>query len=408
MRRIATLAVLVFVAAVAVGAIRPAPAQAASPITIRGAVTDNYKAIWNEDPEVRENRTWLAFDRLEVNGVLYWPTRVPELRDYTTDLAVTGSDGSSAVARVSAGADVVNKPFRNESVGTWGPLLVLKDASTLVDRPVRITITLERNGNVLGSVDVEYRYEDAIYNAPRDSREYNSPGGRFWLGCTPTRLDWQGTSPANNCPEEPNDRYTANGTLCTIVGTAGADVLKGTPSRDVICGLGGNDRLVGGAGDDELDGSDGKDVLEGGAGDDVIHGGAGRDRMSFVSAAAGVVINMTQLPHPAWDGDAAGDANIGWDEVISVEDATGSPFADDIAGRGGVDRLAGAGGNDVIYGYAGADLINGGAGNDKLFGGDGTDSLAGSTGADALNGQASTDTCAGGGQAGDTKLSCER
>ena len=408
MRRIATLAVTVFLALTVLGAVRPAAAQAASPMQLMGAVTDNYKAIWNADPEIRENRTWLAFDRVEVNGVLYWPSTVPEVRDYTTDRTVTGSDGSSAVLKVSAGADVVNKPFRTESNDTFGPLLVLKDTSTLRTAPVRITLTLERNGVVIGSTVVEYRYEDAIYNAPRDSREYNSPGGRFWTGCRPTRLDWQGTYPADTCGDVETGNVTVDGQTCTIVGTAGADTLTGTAGRDVICGLGGNDRLVGSAGNDSLFGGDGNDTLEGGAGDDQVAGGLGTDTMSFATASSGVVVNMAQLPNPAWDGPAAGDANIGWDNVTAVEAATGSNFADALHGSARADRFNGAGGNDAIHGYAGTDLLTGGSGNDRLVGGDGNDTLRGSTGSDALDGANHTDTCAAGGNAGDTKVRCER
>jgi hypothetical protein len=37
---------------------------------------------------------------------------------------------------------------------------------------------------------------------------------------------------------------------CTIVGTAGDDLLGGTPGPDVICGLGGNDTIGGNSGAD--------------------------------------------------------------------------------------------------------------------------------------------------------------
>ncbi len=65
---------------------------------------------------------------------------------------------------------------------------------------------------------------------------------------------------------------------CTIVGTAGDDVLIGSSRDDVLCGLGG---------DDELWGLGGDDVLRGGAGHDTMRGGTGhntlvRDRADFV------------------------------------------------------------------------------------------------------------------------------
>lgn len=74
-------------------------------------------------------------------------------------------------------------------------------------------------------------------------------------------------------PRDPSGRPLR----CTIVGTAGPDVLRGRSRKDVICGLGGDDRLFGSNGNDVLAGGDGNDRLEGGAGDDRIFGGSGLD-----------------------------------------------------------------------------------------------------------------------------------
>jgi uncharacterized repeat protein (TIGR01451 family) len=76
--------------------------------------------------------------------------------------------------------------------------------------------------------------------------------------------------------------------ICTIVGTAKADVLRGTNKKDVICGLAGNDKIYGLGGADRLYGNAGKDKLYGGSGNDLFFtkdswkdtatGGSGRDR----------------------------------------------------------------------------------------------------------------------------------
>jgi hypothetical protein len=58
---------------------------------------------------------------------------------------------------------------------------------------------------------------------------------------------------------------SAKGTSCTIVGTAGRDVLKGTSRKDVICGLGGNDSIRGLGGNDRILGGPGKDTVGGAA-----------------------------------------------------------------------------------------------------------------------------------------------
>jgi Ca2+-binding RTX toxin-like protein len=68
---------------------------------------------------------------------------------------------------------------------------------------------------------------------------------------------------------------------CTIVGTAGNDLLTGTPGRDIICARGGNDTLVGAAGADVLIGGRGADLLRGGRGRDVLYARDGRrDRVN--------------------------------------------------------------------------------------------------------------------------------
>ena len=77
-----------------------------------------------------------------------------------------------------------------------------------------------------------------------------------------------------------SDTETSWQPVCTIYGTAGADVLAGTAGADVICGLGGADRIRGGGGDDLVIGGDGTDLVYGGAGRDRLFGSAGDDAIS--------------------------------------------------------------------------------------------------------------------------------
>ena len=234
-------------------------------------------------------------------------------------------------------------------------------------------------------------------------------------------------TPANNSASR---SVVAEGFACTVIGTPGADTLAApSTSRAVLCGLGGvdtltglsgNDQLYGGDGNDTLNGGAGNDVLTGGPGDDAIDGGThtdgGADRISYADARSSMIVNMGQLH--AWDdGAVAGDAAVGYDAFVSVEGAIGSPFDDQLLGGAASDRLEGVGGADLIYGYGGHDQLDGGVGNDGVFGQAGSDTLrghngddklTGGSGADNLDGQAGIDACAAGGEAGDSKVNCER
>ncbi|MEH2499378.1 Ca2+-binding RTX toxin-like protein [Bradyrhizobium sp. AZCC 1678] len=127
----------------------------------------------------------------------------------------------------------------------------------------------------------------------------------------------------------------------TFVGTAGDDVIVGSAEQDLIQGLGGND------------------VLQGGAGADTLDGGAGSDTASYAGAATGIVASLAQPS--ANTGEAVGDS------YISIENLTGSAFADSLTGDAN---------DNIIDGRAGNDLLVGGAGADTLIGGDGIDTAS--------------------------------
>ena len=90
----------------------------------------------------------------------------------------------------------------------------------------------------------------------------------------------------------PAGATTVAGHKCTIVGTAGDDVLRGTSHHDVICGLGGDDTLIGNGGDDRLIGGKGRDHLRGGNGNDTENGG----REATTSGVDRAVITSTVVP----------------------------------------------------------------------------------------------------------------
>jgi Ca2+-binding RTX toxin-like protein len=227
-----------------------------------------------------------------------------------------------------------------------------------------------------------------------------------------------------------------------------------TVNDDIVYGDDGGDTVTGGSGNDTLFGMDESDTLDGGAGNDVLNGGAGdSDTASYASATAGVTVSLA----------IAGQQNTigaGLDTLVSIENLTGSGFADVLTGDANPNILNGGAGADTMIGGAGENIyvvdnagdvvieavagflatvqtslntyslangpqnngngtlldnltftgtgnfvgtgniqintITGGAGNDTLSGGDAGDTLNGLAGTDILNGDAGADTLNGG------------
>jgi len=141
----------------------------------------------------------------------------------------------------------------------------------------------------------------------------------------------------------------------------------GSLHADTMWGTDGNDYLAGDAGNDSLHGRDGSDLLLGGPGADALDGGPGIDLASYLTAQAGVSLNLTT---GGTAGDAAGDT------YVAVEHVEGSEgFNDIIEGNGEANWLRGHGGDNTLRGMGGDDLLDGAKGHDILEGGDGNDTL---------------------------------
>jgi len=148
-------------------------------------------------------------------------------------------------------------------------------------------------------------------------------------------------------------------TLLSVEGLAGGaynDSLTGNGGDNQFYGVGGNDTLVGAGGNDSLDG---------GAGVDRLDGGDGLDTAEYQTASAGVSASLTA--GKGQSGDALNDL------FVSIENLTGSSYADTLIGDTGANVLSGSYGNDSLNGSQGDDMLIGGAGNDTLVGGSGAD-----------------------------------
>lgn len=169
-----------------------------------------------------------------------------------------------------------------------------------------------------------------------------------------------------------------------VIGGAGNDTISGGNDDNTLTGGLGDDLLIDGGGTDHLYGREGNDTLKSTDivfGNDVFDGGDGLDTFSLDDLD---VKNTIGNPVTI---DLAAQAvlyNGGADTLVSIENATGSNYADVIFGDSGANFLAGRAGNDRIEGNEGADIIRGGTGNDILTGGDGTDDIRGGDGNDTI------------------------
>jgi Ca2+-binding RTX toxin-like protein len=178
-----------------------------------------------------------------------------------------------------------------------------------------------------------------------------------------------------------NDTLTGAAGADTLLGGAGTDTALYAASAEAVTidlllgtGLGGeaegdllsgienltgsayNDTLIGDAANNILIGRAGNDTLEGGDGADVLQGDSGSDTASYRGSTNAVNVNLDA--GTATGGDATGDT------LTSIENLTGSRYADSLVGDAGDNRLDGGAGDDVLTGGVGADELIGGTGID--------------------------------------------
>jgi len=175
-----------------------------------------------------------------------------------------------------------------------------------------------------------------------------------------------------------------------ILGGVQSEVHDGSNEEDFVAAGGGQDTINAAGANDGLHGGSGNDLLIGGAGSDTINGGDGVDTASYGSSAAAVTVNLNTGSFTR--GDAAGDT------LISIENLTGSDFADRLIGDGVANKLAGGTGGDTLAGGGGDDTAEGGVGDDKIFAGSGDmgdDIFAGGAGSDLIASGAGADLVVG-------------
>ncbi|MGJ3247362.1 MAG: spondin domain-containing protein [Elainellaceae cyanobacterium] len=137
-------------------------------------------------------------------------------------------------------------------------------------------------------------------------------------------------------------------------GSAQDDQLFGGGGNNVLTGNDGNDLLSGRGGSDTLEGGLGDDILQGGGGNDITDGGEGTDTADFQDIGANVTANLET-------GEAQYEANGNQiqDQLISIENLTGSTNDDTLIGDDQANVLAGNAGDDTLVGGDGDDILRG-------------------------------------------------
>jgi serralysin len=181
------------------------------------------------------------------------------------------------------------------------------------------------------------------------------------------------------------DYFTASGWVHVDLAIAGPQATGAAEDTDTLIGIeylvGSNgfaDQLRGNDASNRLYGVGGNDILEGRGGNDILDGGMGLDTASYESAPSGVAVDLN-------NGLPQNTLGAGVDSLISIDNLTGSAYADILLGDLQDNALQGLGGNDWLLGGAGNDSIIGGAGDDFLIGGEGDDNLVGSSGTDVVS-----------------------
>ncbi|WP_257263845.1 calcium-binding protein [Endozoicomonas sp. ONNA2] len=214
-----------------------------------------------------------------------------------------------------------------------------------------------------------------------------------------------------------------------LVGNASNNYLEGGGDSDILNGLGGDDELVGGIGNDTLIGGEGNDILNGGDQTDtadyslqvnsgitveLTNGAASvADGYGYTDTLTGIENIIGSQENDTFSGDsknnrfdgqngmdtvhfdrtdittgvtaslADGEASYFFngvssnDELVNIENLTGSDHNDQLSGDDGVNTLSGGSGDDTLNGEGGDDTLSGDAGNDTFLGSSGSDTFDG-------------------------------
>ncbi|UYM18906.1 hypothetical protein NX720_24040 [Endozoicomonas euniceicola] len=126
--------------------------------------------------------------------------------------------------------------------------------------------------------------------------------------------------------------------------------ITGSNYNDLLTDSDSNNELLGGIGDDTFFAKRGSDKFD---------GGVGTDTLDYSNSDYGITANLST----GVGSDTSGDDN---DQILNIENLTGSSKNDTLTGNGDANTLKGGDGDDTLVGGAGGDTLEGGAGSDTV------------------------------------------
>jgi Ca2+-binding RTX toxin-like protein len=358
--------------------------------TTDAAVTANVEATFSEamDPTTISGSTFTLAKQGSSQSVTATVTYDAATKKATLDPDADLDPSATYTAAVKGGTSGVKDPAGNPLAQdkTWSfttaaapPPADTTPPETTIDSGPSGTLSSSSASFTFSSDEAgstfECKLEDAGTFAP-----CTSPKAYDELSNGSHTFEVRATDAAGNSDATSASRtWTVDTTapvVCTITGTANAEIISGTSGNDVICGGGGGDTIMGGGGNDILRGEGGADKLYGEGGDDTFDGGLGIDTANFSSSLAPITASLTS-------NTATGE---GQDTLTAIENLEGSSKNDTLTGSEGNNNIYGGALGDSLTGMGGADTLSGAGGPDSINSQDGVN------GNDSLNGGAGTDT----------------
>jgi Ca2+-binding RTX toxin-like protein len=288
--------------------------------------------------------------------------------DYTTNETFYGGDGDDII-----------------SAGSGNDTLYGGNGDDSLKGGTGVDLMVGGLGNDVYEVD---SLSDNVVEGANEGNDTVVASLTYTLSANFENVQLSGTSNINATGNDSDNNITGNSGVNILTGLGGNDIIDGKAGADTMVGGSGNDYYyvdnvgdvvteladegtdsvfstvsytlsanvenlilqgsanidaTGNASDNYIQGNGGNNVLEGMAGNDGLWAGAGNDTASYVHAISGVQVDLSLQDQ--WQ-NTFGAGN---DYLDSIENLTGSAFADILRGDANANVLTGGLGDDIYY-----------------------------------------------------------